>query len=70
MPSIDRKALPDDLPGQPTDRTEFRADLEKLINRHSVERVSNTPDFILADYLTDSLAAYDKAVAARSAWYK
>lgn len=47
----------------------FRADLETLINRYSRENGSNTPDFILADYLNDCLAAWDKGVTAREKWY-
>ena len=49
--------------------TEFRKELENLINRNSKENGSNTPDFILAEYLTDCLASFDKAVTARSKWY-
>src|SRR5574343_713325 len=48
---------------------EFRAELESLINRHSKENGSNTPDFVLADYLADCLEAFDKAVTRRSEWY-
>ena len=53
-----------------TNRTGFRAELETLINRHSKENGSNTPDFILADYMSDCLDAYDKAVTRRTEWYK
>ncbi len=48
---------------------DFRRELEELINQHSMENESNTPDFILARYLTDSLKAFDKAINAREAWY-
>lgn len=48
---------------------EFRADLAILLNRHSMENGSDTPDFILAAYLTDCLEAFDKATAHREAWY-
>ena len=37
--------------------TEFRQELESLINRHSMENASNTPDWILADYLAACLDA-------------
>ena len=47
----------------------LRSDIEKAINRASAENGSDTPDFILAEFLTDSLAAFDKAVATREAWY-
>lgn len=50
-------------------QTEFRKELEILINRHSMEQSSDTPDFILADYLQASLKAFDDAVNAREKWY-
>lgn len=50
--------------------TDFRRDLKTLLNRYSMENGSNTPDFILAEYLIDSLAAFDKASAHRSHWYR
>ena len=49
--------------------SKFREDLEVLINQNSKERGSNTPDFILADYLADCLDSFDKAVTRRSKWY-
>lgn len=48
---------------------EFRKELEALINRNSMENGSSTPDFILADYLVASLAAFDAAVTRRAQWY-
>lgn len=48
---------------------QFRKELETLINCHSRENGSDTPDFILADYLTDCLTAFDKAVTNRAYWY-
>jgi hypothetical protein len=47
----------------------FRKEIESAINRFSKENGSNTPDFILAQYLVDCLGAYDKAVTAREKWY-
>jgi hypothetical protein len=47
----------------------FRNKLEHIINAESRENGSDTPDFLLADYLVDCLAAYDKAVRAREKWY-
>lgn len=49
--------------------TAFRADLQTVINRYSRENGSNTPDFILADYLAGCLAAYDAALTARDKWF-
>lgn len=43
----------------------FRAELERLINRHSMESGSDTPDFVLANFLVDSLEAFDRAVRHR-----
>ena len=47
----------------------LRDEIEKAINRNSAENGSNTPDFILAEYLTDCLATFDKASNAREKWY-
>ncbi len=47
----------------------FRSDLESLINRHSMENGSNSPDFILATYLASCLRAFDTAVSERERWY-
>lgn len=44
----------------------FRKEIEQAINRNSLENGSNTHDFILADYLMDCLAAFDKAVNHRT----
>ena len=49
--------------------SDFRKDIEVLINSHSMENGSNTADYILAEYLTDCLQSYDKAVNARDDWY-
>lgn len=37
---------------------DFTRDLTTLINRYSLEQESNTPDFILAMFLTKCLFAY------------
>jgi hypothetical protein len=49
--------------------TDLRKDIETAINVHSAENASNTPDFILAEYLTACLAAFDTAVQQRETWY-
>jgi len=48
---------------------EFRRGLVSLLNCHSKENASNTPDFILANFLIDCLEAFDNTVLAREAWY-
>jgi len=49
--------------------TDFRKGLENLINLHSLENGSDTPDFILGDYLRHCLEAFDNAVRTREVWY-
>lgn len=51
------------------DRKSFRKELENLINCRNLESESDTPDFILAEYLTDCLEIFDKAVSRRTEWY-
>lgn len=48
---------------------EFLKELEHLINRASVENGSDTPDFMLAEYLGDCLIAYQKVVTKRDDWF-
>ena len=48
---------------------DLRKDIQAVLNRHSAENNSNTPDFILAHYLEASLAAFDVAVQQRETWY-
>ena len=43
-------------------------DLRSVLNRHSAENKSDTPDFILARYMLDALAAFEKASRAREDW--
>ena len=43
----------------------FRKELENLINKYSLESASDTPDFILAQYMFDCLQAFNKALKAR-----
>lgn len=50
-------------------RTRFLMELEQLINKHSQENRSNTPDFILAEYLNDCLRYFNIAVNAREMWH-
>ena len=47
----------------------FEKELEGLINRYSKENASNTPDFVLAQYLISCLAAYNIAIQQRETWY-
>ncbi len=49
--------------------TEFEKELCILINRHSQENNSDTPDFILAKYLFWCLQNFNEAVNHREKWY-
>lgn len=44
-------------------------ELRALLNRHSVENASDTPDFVLAEYLMDCLGVWETAVSRRDKWY-
>jgi len=47
----------------------FLKDLAELINRHSQENASNTPDFILAQFLSGCLDSFNTAIQQRETWY-
>ena len=47
----------------------FEKELESLINKHSLENESNTPDYILAQYLISCLSAFTQATQQRENWY-
>ncbi len=49
--------------------SDFQKDLKALINRHSIENISNTPDWVLAQYLQSCLLAFETATQQREAWY-
>jgi len=48
---------------------DLRDDVRDLLNRHSRENASNTPDFILADFLMSCLEAFEFGVQERESWY-
>ena len=48
---------------------EFEKELAALINRHSLENESDTPDFILAAYLVGCLRAISATIMIREEWY-
>ena len=47
----------------------FEDELAALLNRHSKENGSDTPDYQLAQYLIGCLNNLNAAVTARDAWY-
>ncbi|MFW6246777.1 MAG: hypothetical protein ACOC22_01180 [bacterium] len=50
-------------------KSKFKEELTQLLNKHSMENGSNTPDFILAQYLLNCLAVFNSAVTKREEWY-
>lgn len=48
---------------------ELKEELQHLLNRHSRENASNTPDFILANFMLAALEAGEKLIAERENWY-
>ena len=47
----------------------FQKELTALINRNSMETDSNTPDFLLAEYLSHSLNLFNDIIYRREKWY-
>lgn len=48
---------------------EFEKELDHLLNCHNMELASNTPDFILAQYLKGCLDVFNTAIQQREGWY-
>ena len=48
---------------------EFTEELQALLNRHGADTVCNTPDYILAEYLTSCLELYENTVRSRDTWF-
>jgi len=51
------------------DRDLIIDEFREIINRHSLENDSNTPDFILAEYLWDCLMSANIIICSRTIWY-
>jgi len=51
------------------EKKSFGDELKDLINRYNVENNSNTPDFVLSQYLVHCLAAYETAIHSRNKFY-
>ena len=52
-----------------TNETKFERELAKLINAHSLENDSDTPDFILAKYLVGCLQTWNTTQQLRIKYY-
>ena len=53
----------------PGKRQSLTDELRAVLNRHSAENTSGSPDFILAEYMMDCLTAFNAATNRREAWY-
>ena len=49
--------------------SDFENELRQLINRFSLENHSNTPDFILAQYVNGMLSLFGETLKTRDAWH-
>jgi hypothetical protein len=49
-------------------KTEFEVELEQLVNKHSIENESDTPDFILARYIRGCLDNFSDTMKRRDKW--
>lgn len=48
----------------------FLKELEQLLNRYSIEKYSDTHDFLLAEYLSNCLKVFEIAVKKRDLLYR
>lgn len=60
-----------DLPDvEAIENKSLEQDLTELLNRHSIENRSNTPDFILASFLIECLVAWTRTTRLRERWFR
>jgi hypothetical protein len=50
-------------------RESIAREIAAVINRNSLENGSDTPDFLLAEYLIGCLEVYNSTLRAREKWY-
>jgi hypothetical protein len=50
-------------------KAQLTDDISAAINRNSAENGSDTPDYILAEYLVACLEALEKTIKLRGKWY-
>lgn len=51
------------------EQTEFQRRLTELLNETSQENESDTPDFVLAEYLVGCLEVFNATINRRESWY-
>ena len=47
----------------------FEDELTKLINKHSIENDSNTPDYILAEWICEQIELFRDIMYERDKWH-
>lgn len=52
-----------------TPAQKLEQDLERVLNHHSAENESNTPDYVLASLLKNTLATWNLHTKERDRWY-
>ena len=52
------------------DLEEFEKELAALINKYSLENLSDTPDFILASFMVQAMLNFNHELNARARWYQ
>lgn len=65
VPSAPDTDSGESIAGEVRQPPSFQTELERLINRHSMENGSDTPDYVLAEYLCNALAHFDLATRSR-----
>ena len=50
-------------------REDLVKDFADIINKSNRESASDTPDFILAEYLVEALEVFENGVRTREEWY-
>jgi hypothetical protein len=48
---------------------EFERELTSLINKHNLDSISNTPDYIIAKAMIGFYSTLSESIAARSKWF-
>ncbi len=62
----DTEIVMDEFHGE---REYFSRELAALINRYSIDNAASTPDFVLAEYMTQCLVSYFAANKACEKWH-
>lgn len=47
----------------------LKKDIAAILNKYSQENRSNTPDYMLADYMLGCLNVYENTISAREKWF-